>query len=228
MAVALIAVGAVLVRASTVLILPRVSLADLVEREVIADQKAAQAAGGDRARTDYASNLDPLLGAIAIEKRSLLVNSRAEGPQELSNQLKVAYEGTKGKPELLEQDEKRLTDFASLYFAQERYRILVRWLLTAGGVIAISIVLFGWATNPPKPDDARVTKPLEVQVILKVPTAEREGIGLGRVCDTQELAGIAVGGTLREPEVVTHRTPNCQAARFIVTSDRGLAIPILG
>jgi len=219
MTVALLAVGLVLARAAHVLIPPLVTLSDLVGRELQA-----------RSRTPEADEFwasDPLLHWISRERRSLL-KSGATGPHDLYEKLKNAQTAEGGQAEPFERDAKRLTDFAGLRITQDRYRRLVSSLLGGGAVVAACIVVFSWAVNSIEDrQEARITQPLEVRVVLtgtaeSLPTAE-----LPPPCERRELTGIAVAGELREPEVVIPPTSLCPAMRFTVTRDIGIAIPVL-
>lgn len=223
-AVALLAVVGVLARASAVITSPRISLVDLVQREVRAATKAAQRSGGDPAGAPDPSDLDELLGAISIHRKSLLY-SDAKGPQQLYELLKKARaEG--GDLQLLEKDEERLADFSTLKEVERRYSKLLHWVMAVLGVVAICIVALSWAVS--KQPSPRVASPLTVRIILQGSAKALAHAGVDTDCTARELSGVAVDAALSEPEVVTEPTAHCPAMRLVVTKEVGIAIPVLG
>jgi hypothetical protein len=79
-----------------------------------------------------------------------------------------------------------------------------------------------------------VTTPYRMDVLLTGSAAALREPGLGKDCRTgTRLTGVAVGGSIDEPLVVTEpraaevggRPSRCRAARLTVTDDVGIAIP---
>jgi hypothetical protein len=224
---ALLAVAVVLILASLVLIPPRVSLSELSKRELEAYKKSLRAAGGDPAKARSPAAFDPVLGAISAEQAWLL-RSNASGVQDLYDKWKKAQGGPSQDADLIDQDARRVIDFASLKVTQARYSRLVVGIFAGGSVIVLCIVLFAWAANPPKPvEEARITQPIQVLVVFTASPESLRRAGISPACAGQELSAVAVAGKLQEPEVVTQGASKCPPSRFVVRRDLGLAIPVL-
>jgi hypothetical protein len=216
MAGALVAVGVVLVRASRVLVPPLVTLPELVKRELRARTRTSE--------PDEFWSFDPILKWIRPERTALL-KTGVRNPHDLYQRLRE-LEGTDSEQlEQFEQDEKRLTDFASMKVTQDRYTDLMRSLLVGGVIVAICVVCFSWAVNSSKRTNASVTQPIGMRVIL---TGSEQVLHVNRInpaCAKHELMAVAVAGELREPEVVTVPTATCPATHLVVRQDIGVAIP---
>lgn len=219
----LLAVGFVIGKASAVLTSPRVSLVQIRDRELQAKRRAAVELAKP-ATFDDAAERDQVLRAIHSH-RHLLLLSGATSPHDLYYRLdRARAAGTNRGP--LEEDAGRLTEFASSFEMRTRYSALLRWLGAAGVSVAVAIVSFAWAVTGSTP--AAVTEPIPVEVVL---TGDPRDVALDADCP-QRLRGVAVGGDLAEPEVVIVGVPGdtnaeCFPARFVVTREVGIAIPLL-
>lgn len=104
-----------------------------------------------------------------------------------------------------------------------------RWLVFVVAVV-VMVVALGW----PDPEPPRVTTAYRLDVLLTGDRAALRDTGLGRECLTgTRLTGVALGGDLTEPDVVTEalttsvdgRPSTCGPARFTVTEKVGIPIP---
>jgi hypothetical protein len=147
MVMALVAVGVVLTCAARVLVSPQLSLADLADLDVRELKRASDEEQVNPARALLGEPSDPLLKAIH-RKREELLKSDVERPLELHGRLNTDQGLTDDQRKLLEEDAERLTDFADTLTARMRFKTLMWWLRVGGGLVAVCIVLFGWAINP--------------------------------------------------------------------------------
>jgi hypothetical protein len=227
MAIALLAVAVVVILASLVLIPPRMSLSELSKRELQAYRKALRAAGGDPEKAKSPAAFDSVLGAISAEQKWLL-RSKASGVHDLYDKWKEAHGAPSQDTSLIDEDAKRVIDFASLQVTQARYSRLIVAVLAGGSVIVLCIVLFAWAANPPKSvEEARITQPIAMRVVFTASPEALRRAGINPACAKQSLSAVAVAGQLQEPEVVTLGRSKCPPSRFVVRRDLGLAIPEL-
>lgn len=210
---ALLLVEAVVIMASLVLTTPRaISLAQLVEQELVAREKAK------RTGTDPIS-IDPFLYAVHLNRRSLL-GADISGPHELHNAISKAHETE--ERETLRDAEQRLSDFASRALAEKRYGRLRLTLIFVIPVITALILTFAVLTSVD--DDVVITEPRDVRLVLKGTAEALSLAGLAESCPS-ELEGVAVGGTWDEPLVLTVPDEGCPGTRVVVSKEVGLAIP---
>jgi hypothetical protein len=213
--IALVAIGFILQAASAVLTSPHLTLADLAERETFALTKVAKSSS--RLPTSAAS-FDPILGAIEQHKRLLFRSS-------LSNVLELYEQVSSAPTRELEIEASRICAFATYKLMETRYRALIRRLALCSAAVASTVVVFLWISRPIPAADSVVDEPLRVEIFLNDVEVSRERVGLGPRCLATVLDGVAIGGTLDEPYVVTRRTDDCGSARFTVTDSVGIAVP---
>lgn len=225
--IALLAVGLVIVKASTVLIEPAITWNDLVYRETQALQKqiegSALAAAGNHLRFDellttleHGGELQavPFTGPRDL-RQSLREARRVQDPSEAQHRDRIRQ---------LEQAANNYLMYANDWRSAQLYDGLKRVLVPAGVVLALCVVGFSWAVTPETPTTPQVTTPVAVEVYVKDTPALKDA-GLNQECANKQLKGFAVGRTLSEPEVVTHRAGKCSAHRFIVFPNIGVAVP---
>jgi membrane protein YdbS with pleckstrin-like domain len=91
-----------------------------------------------------------------------------------------------------------------------------------GWVFLAAVIVFAVSLGWPVP--APVTAAYRVEVLLK----GKPPAGLGPDCRPgSRLTGVALGGSLAAPEVITEPAGDCAAARFTVTGEVGFAFPVL-
>ncbi|WP_236244207.1 hypothetical protein [Streptomyces sp. CC210A] len=227
--VALLVTGLIIVKASYVLISPTLTWYDLVARETKALVK--QAASPPVVAAGSHLRFDPLL--TELEHANEMHPVPFTGPRDLRRALRSAREAVAATPsdenraklQQLEQMTDALLQRANAWQSMQLHRSLTKVLIPSGILLAASVVAFAWAVTPENKGAPAVTKPIQVQVYLKnVPQALKKA-GLESTCAKGPLDGTAVGGTLSSPEVSTRRAPGCAAAKFVVTSEIGVAVP---
>lgn len=107
---------------------------------------------------------------------------------------------------------------------KEAFQSLLTSLKLTGLVIVVAVLTFVTVAGI-LPESDRINEPVEVAVHLRS-TANRGLLGLGPRRRAR-LVGVAVGGTFQEPTVVVAPQGGCEAARFTVTRDVGIAIPAI-
>jgi hypothetical protein len=228
--IALLGVGVILWRASHLLTFHIDSF-----REVLAAGEHAERRHGVRAEM-----VDKLINAVEGEA-TFLYQGAARDRRELFADLRAATNQLyqlrcTDTPLSPSQDElvirarvdeltaaaTRVVEYADYWLTRQDFRRLLWWLFGAGTLIAIGTVLFSTAITQHDQATA-VTKPMAVEVFLT--EKGRKVIGEQLDCSIAVLAGQAVAGDLREPEVVVGASAPCRAGRFHVTSDLGVAVP---
>jgi hypothetical protein len=215
----LLSIAFVIAKASSVLTSPRVSLVQLRDRELEGGRRASP---GAQAPPDFdqAARQDKLLQEIHSH-RHLLILTDATGPHDVYYKLDQARKA-KAERGALEEDAQRLSDFASLYEMRRRFRSLLRWLIGSGLAIGIAVVSFSLAVGGSQ--EVRVTRPFPVMIVFTGTTNALQAAGVPGSC-RGSVRGVAVGGELAEPEVVTLASGGCPPMHLVVTSDIGVALP---
>lgn len=115
---------------------------------------------------------------------------------------------------------------AALYRFRQLIKLLFRW---AGFLVLVGLILLivsCHATAAEKAPSAAVAAPFAVQVHFTAPQEQLRSRGIRPGCGPT-VRGVAVGGTLSEPEVVLDGSGGCPTTKLKVTSDLGVAVPIL-
>ena len=237
--------GVILVMAARVLITQGLTLSDIARREVRISKESLRPG-------QQVSDLDPMLKSLAKRRGDLLPDATpnvltfkyvyeeaSKAATEVQSGATATLAGVTyapGDPTATEQlkalvndyqmHAERLVDAAQLYLAQRAFRHLIRALWIGGTVVVVGVVVFVLLTA--NPTSALVTTPAQVKVLItKHPShADLLAAGLAQTCAGRTLTGAAVGGTYREPVVVTNPAPSCPARQFTVTKALGLAIPV--
>jgi hypothetical protein len=230
-ALALVGVGTILWRAARLLTFHIDSF-----REILAEADQAERRHGVR----HAEMVSRLVNAIegeatflyrgvASDRRELFHELRA-ATRQLYQLRRTAASRSTSKEEVALQARlgeltaatTRVVEYADYWLTRQDFRRLLWWLFGAGTLTAIGIVMFASAITD---DDsaAPITRPMPMQVYLS--DEGKKVIGLQLDCSIAIVAGQAVAGDLREPEIVVAAKPPCRAGRFRLSSDMGVAVP---
>ena len=223
-AVAVVAVGRILHRASAVLLVSGITLSDLADRYVRALTKTPAADSKPTVASPDPAAADPLLAELSKRRGVLHPGDRLD-ILALYNEYKNLL-GAQGRGEthdaarfdVVSNQAAQLTQAADLYMAQAEYSELRRTLTRAGGTVVVAVGFFAFAVGHKEVAEPAVTTPFPVSVVLTDDSAPA-------ACPPI-LAGVAVGGTATNPQVVTQAAgPQCPPMRLHITDDVGAAIP---
>lgn len=220
------AVGGILLLGARVLTSPLISLADVVEREVIALQKAVAEAGHESKPTRGVEEYDNLLASLNQRWR-ILVSGEADRAHDLYQEMGSGL----SPPPRVAEDARRVTSFASYWEVRRRFGTLWKAMVFLTPIFLASALTLSWAVATSEPGEPSVTQPIPVKVILgELNEDARSSLGLGSGCERTVLRGAAIGGDLAEPEVVTrpYLKGGCNGARFVATEEKALVLPLSG
>jgi hypothetical protein len=222
-------VGHVIRMAGEVLVVSRTTISDLLRqqnRQIM-----------EQSRQDPATPADPnaehVLNEINDEKAWLLDGE--ETVADLFNRYRHACRGSGDEANRLRARLDAVTAFAQATLTRAAYQRLQATLTgRPGGAFVLAVIVFAVALGWPVTEPPAVTTAYRLDVLLTgSPTALRKA-GLAKTCRPgTRLTGVALGGNLAVPEVITEpRTtvvatgPSiCEATRFTVTPEVGLPIP---
>jgi hypothetical protein len=228
---ALLGVGVILWRASRLLTFHIDSF-----REVLAEAEQAERRHGVRHAEMVSELINSVEGEAAFLYRGV-AKDRRELFRELREVTQQLYQlrrtpasitpsqeelAVKARVDELSAATTRVVEYADYWLTRQDFRRLLWWLYGAGALIAVGIVMFATAITH---DDHAVpiTQPMPMQVFL---TDEgSKVIGQQLDCSIAVLAGQAVAGDLREPEIVVAAKPPCRAGRFRLNPDFGVGVP---
>ncbi|GAB1695133.1 hypothetical protein [Krasilnikovia sp. M28-CT-15] len=225
---ALAVVGWIIRTASAVLVIRRVTLNDLLRARTAQQAREtgitlASEPDEEMLRIDLDISSNRWLLPPPHQSLSALYGAyRAAVDDALKGDAKGVAREAMLRPYLVE-----IASFARTELARARYQDLSAGITGwRGWILIVSIIAFAVAVGLPKPDEPpHISGPVATTVVLTGLPQKLHAAGLDESCAGVTLIGTAVDGTLTEPVVVTQRTPTCQAARFTVTKDIGLAIP---
>lgn len=258
--VSITATGAIVLLAARVL-QPRFDSIDPIrERETAADILAAKDAAGSTPR--LAAELDPLLGYLHRFRNVTSRSGWGDTPGELAVNLdklnaalarvRAGHSATidgrawaeeqradlEAEARLAEEDAAAIVALANRYEIERRYTQLRRALAFCGALVAAAIPVFAVAVRPPdrsaEPKPTPVSSAIPVAVVISN-NAPLDTVGLPKDCRDSTLPGVAVGGTLERPVVVTRATKvtvpgtketvTCPSAQFRVNPPEIIAVP---
>jgi hypothetical protein len=163
---------------------------------------------GEELYRDVAATLPDLFDAI--RRRNEVSRGQVDGSPVVDEQaLRLAAAG------------QQVVSFANYEVARRRFREIVPRIVAAAVVVGVGVVSFIYFSN--QPQEAEVDAPTAVTLSISEGAAER--LGLGDECDRSAIEAVAIGGTFREPEVVTRETTTCRAVRFTLKESDGVAVP---
>jgi hypothetical protein len=218
--------------AARVLVPDRTNLTDLLTQQafdqaqtagvVVSEvQQSTQASQRRRARRDSADVYKHVLDEISSARGWLL-------PEDCLD-FDTAYQkflgSTGGNREILRVRLREVAAFARAEAAFYRYRELQRRLLGwAGAMVFVGLIALVLACHAPT--GSPVTKPTPVEVRFGPNGRILEGQGVASACAGLTTVGVAVGGSLSEPEVIIRETGECPRAKITVNDKVGLALPL--
>jgi hypothetical protein len=133
--------------------------------------------------------------------------------------------------------ESNVLQVASYNRVAAAYRRARKWMFLGAGLTAAGITAFAWGANPPAPAAAvQVLPPAPSNVTVVVPPEQRDQAradldgrslqqALGRDCDLAAVTAVAVGARGEVYDVVSVRTPECDAVMFRVAPELGRVLP---
>ncbi|MDT5042008.1 MAG: hypothetical protein QOE51_2993 [Actinoplanes sp.] len=229
-AAALLIVGHVIRMASRVLVVSRATISDLL-----------RAGTGQTVETSTNVRIEaagPTEADLQEAYRTIEADHAWLHPDDPSvTDLFLRYEAVRRDPATAAEADglhRRLTticSFARGSLTRIAYRRLSDTITGGPGwAFLAAVIVFAVALSWPIP--AGVTGPYRVEVLLGGDTGALRATGLGTGCRPgTRLTGVALGGSLATPEVLTEplttQTSTCAAARFAVTKEIGFAFPVL-
>ncbi|MEU5397331.1 hypothetical protein [Streptomyces tibetensis] len=195
---------------------------------------------------------DPLLRELVVSRRTELLGPRRDAIGSLLDDLnqaesalatgaKVQISDRTYRPRLsssdatalrdlvrdLEQRIRRLSDAAERFKTTQAYDQMRGWFPWLGVAFVVGVFGFAWLTllyPQTLPHTAEVTNPVQIEVsVPPAPAATKAGWAKG--CAGKTLSGVAVGGTLEEPTIVTRSQPGCPGRRTDKTEGL-LVVPV--
>ena len=115
-----------------------------------------------------------------------------------------------------------LISFGRFKETSQLFKAALRAMFAAAAIAALGITGFAWAAHPEEKKEgnggALVAKaPSAVTIDLSREGRETVGEEIGRKCDPEAVAAVAVAGEPRALEVVTTPSKRCKLARFMLT-----------
>lgn len=237
-AIGLGAVFGLLVWATRILTLPRLTANDLCDREVNAKVLATGRIPGQVVKDELVTwILDQrtyLLGNAQtvqavymdefIASRNALVDLRRGKPADWKDQTVYPSDadGRKRIEENLQEAERQLTIVEdATHFEQTRlaYRRLMKSFPYGAGILVVAIAVFAVASRFTGSDaPPEITKPTAVAVVVR----DRSAAGLPTTCKNVDLNGVAVEGPLRTPTIVIDGPPECRGT--VIEESRGVVV----
>ena len=206
-------------RAGRVLSVVRETLNDLAHREL--------EAGGVTSRPRLEPLADPVVQFVLDRKSDLLMGEESlsafharvtarHRSQQSSGPVPEPAGTAAGDPFIVD----RVEDAALYYRTKVAFDALWSWLAGASAIFLVALLVFVWASTPRR-QPPRVVVPLAVDLQV----LDYDEAGLSRDCPST-ISGVAIGGPLARPDIVTLPLPNCPSLR-IPASKGVLAIPFV-
>lgn len=133
--------------------------------------------------------------------------------------------------------ESNVLQVASYNRVAAAYRHARKWMFLGAALTAAGITAFAWGANPPTPvAPVQVLPPTPSNVTVVVPAEQRDltradldGRSLQQVlganCDLTAVAAVVVGARGEAYDVVSVRTPECDAVMFRVSPEQARLLP---
>lgn len=225
------AVSIVIFRAAKVLIDPGVSLEDLLERETSGQLSAMNSKlQGKNDVLELDANDSLLKGLRGIKS---LTHHQTDSPTELRDALRTARRAamsasTRPTPaeSVAEADVLLLLSTANRVHNAGLFSKLMMWVRIAAIVVPLAVAGIAWMSVTTSNVSTVVTGPVNARVLLSE-EVERTALGLGESCRSTSLDAVLIGGTLDRPLVVTTETALCRSAKFVVTPEIGISVPLI-
>lgn len=212
--------------AARVLVPDRTNLTDLLEDQAIDDAQQQGVLVSGSLRRDSAEVYKHVREEITRARGWLL----PPGCDDLDGTYQAFRQRTTDDESALRGRFREIMAFARTEAALYRYHQLLQLLIwRAGPAVLLSLGALAVALSPPtqKEPTAPVTSPFAVQVHFTAAPEVLSAGGISATCASTVAQGVAVGGTIAEPEVVISGVPSCPSAKVRITTPIGFAIPLL-
>lgn len=225
------AVSIVILRAAKVLIDPGVSLEDLLERETSGhvNDLNSKLQGKDDV-LELGANDSLLKGLRGIKS---LTHRQTDSPTELRDALRTARRAavsasTRPTPaeSVAEADVLLLLSSANRIHNAGLFSKLMVSVRIAAIVVPLAVAGIAWMSVTTSNASTAVTEPVNARVLLS-DDVKRTELGLGESCSSTSLDAVLIGGTFDRPLVVTTETAICRSAKFVVTPEIGISVPLI-
>jgi hypothetical protein len=187
-----------------------------------------------RVSRESLTHLQPILGQIRANREWLFVTEEMTASELSEAYLQAVHEARNGDPAataLAADLERRLATLCSFVRA-ELTRTAYRRLSTTitgwhGWLFTGALALFALTLSWPITEAPAVKSPYRLDIVLTGSAADLHDAGLPPGCrPSTRLTAVALAGTTTEPLVVTDAQGSCPAARFTVTDDVGVPLPL--
>lgn len=226
--IAFAAASTVIFRAANVLIDPGVSLEDMLERETTAKLRALNQGKNDVLELGAKDSLS--MGLRAIKG---LTHHQTDSPTELRDALRNARRAamsasTRPTPDEVaaESDVLLLLSAANRIHNNGLFSNLMKWVRIAAIAVPLAVAGMAWMSITASNASSPVGQPVNARVIL-AGNLDRASLGLGDSCRSTSLDAVIIGGTFDRPLVATVETVLCRSAKFVVTPDVGISVPVI-
>lgn len=212
--------------AARVLVPDRTNLTDLIEDQAIEEARQNGLIVNDLQRQDSHQIYKYIRGEIDQARGWLL----PQGCHDLDAAYQEYQQRTTENQVFLRSIFKEIMAFARTEAALYRYKQLLKLLIErAGPAVLLGLIALAVALGSSAQDGSgsRVREPFAVEVHFIGSPDVLENAGISVNCAVGVVKGIAVGETIAEPEVITIGTPTCPATKIRITSDLGIAMPVL-
>jgi hypothetical protein len=146
---------------------------------------------------------------------------------------KAKLEKEKKRLGVAEREMREVLSLANWKATERLFNDDVRWRLVGAAIIAtVGIALFAWAANPPEEEKESAEKPVlgvapSLGRLTFKPEAESQlKQALGESCEIGKVRVLVIGGTKKEPEVISIPEAGCDAVRFVGGPEIAEVIPI--
>jgi hypothetical protein len=212
--------------AARVLVPDRTNLTDLLENQVSEELRLNGLSVSGNTRRDSAQVYKYVREEINRARGWIL----PPGCDDLDSAYQAYRKRSTNDQAALRSSFREIMAFARAEAALYRYRQLLKQLLGWVGIpVILGLVALAFALTPSAEQhpSASVNSPFAVEVHFTASPEVLSNEGIAANCASKAAKGIAVGGTLAEPEVVIVGTSSCPTSKIQITSNIGFAMPLL-
>jgi hypothetical protein len=212
--------------AARVLVPDRTNLTDLIEDQAIEEAQQHGVIVNGSKRRDSAQVYKYVREEISRARGWLL----PPGCDDLDAAYQAYRQRSTDDQAALRSNFREIMAFSRTEAALYRYQQLLRLLIgRAGPAVLLGLIALAVALSPSTQQDssAPVHSPFAVEVHFMAPPEVLSSEGISAGCALAVARGVAVGGTIAEPEVVIIGMPSCPSAKIRITTDIGIARPLL-
>ncbi len=116
---------------------------------------------------------------------------------------------------------------AALYRYDKMLALLIGW---CGLFVVVGLILLGVAltsSSSPHNSSIIVDRPFSVKLYFSASASVLASHGISPSCASAERSGVAIGGTLAEPQVIISGTKLCPTKKIVMTDALGVAVPVI-